>query len=195
MWYHQRIAPMSPYLPGIAHWAPVLLVPLLWTKDRVRVLIVLSLLVSVIADSAVDMGVDTWLVTYIYPVFQLGLVAYALIPSKVFRNLFMAGILTASVLSFMQGPLDSPEVVVRVSGALLLTAIVWKQRQLGYMRSAIVVYFGIGSIFRAMFPLFMTDVTSFLVVWYGYQTSRLAGVGYLLASVFQRPRLKVVPGG
>lgn len=185
------------FFSGIIPLLVILAISLTGRKRNATLwLVALALFISVLADGVsytmIQRSLNPWIVSYIYPIFQFGLLAFALIPGRAFRRLFIFGIVVASILSIFQGPLESPEVVVRVTGALLLTIIVWRRKDLGYLRFGIVIYLGIGSLFRMMFPLFMAKPDLFLISWYGYQASRFTGILYVVTAIFKKPQLKAV---
>lgn len=156
------------------------------STTRIVRLVALALAVSVVPDVLSYFLGGTWQMMHVYPVVQLSLLIVALSSRKIFRIVAVGGIVVAAVLSAIQGPLDFPEVVISVGGPLFVCLLVWPKSELGRVRTALLVYFGLGSVFLATFPLFFSNLSVFLIVWLGYQACRMAGLGLMVSHVLQR---------
>lgn len=150
--------------------------------------------VSWVADSVAYLLIhndkSSWIVSYFYPSIQLGIVYVLLLERRLaFFVLGGLGLLCISTLS--QGPLDSPETSLRVSNGLFVAALAYQRKDLGLIRTSLIVYFGAGAIFQLAFPLLIENIDLFRLDWYAYQGCRMIGlilnVGGIVAN--RRPHL------
>ena len=154
----------------------------------------LAFSVSWFADLAMSMlsksGHNPWIVSYIFPSVQLGIM-YGLLLEKRLAIFVLMGLGLLMVTTISQGPTDSPETVLKVSNGLFVSALAYQRPDLGLSRMAIVIYFGLGALFQTLFPWLMAKPDMFLVNWLAYQGCRMTGLTMATLDIIanKRPRL------
>ena len=173
------------YLIGLI---PILAVLVLRERRLVYQLVALGLGMSFLADTLVLGGMSWTEATYIYPLFQMALIGVAVINRRDLAAGFVIALMLAAALSAIQGSTESAEIVVRIGGALAICVLIWNETELGGIRTALLIYLGLGSVFRVAFPLF--DVLP-LWLWGGYQLCRASGTAVFVYSIYKEggPRL------
>ena len=151
----------------------------------------LALGVSGLADSLAHLGLDVWAVQHVYPLLQLGLLLPIFVTRYVALAVFSC-VAGAALLSTYQGPLYAPEVVAStIAGGV----VVWFLRQradLGLVRPALMVYFGLGSLCMLPWPKLVAYPDAFLVAWLFYQGCRLVGLALVSVAVVRSRTLHLV---
>ena len=160
--------------------------------DDVTWLLATAIAVSFVANTLAFFANIGWELGHYYPALQISIVVFALSKARTFRVMVIGGLVILSVLSAIQIAPADPEVVVRVGGAILVCFMVWPKHELGMLRTAILVYFGIGAIVQLTQPLVARTSPEALVLWYGYQMSCLAGIGIMMSHIIKPPSLKLV---
>jgi len=143
----------------------------------------LALAVSWGADTVAH-WVDPWYVARIYPVAQYGLL-FAVFATRTQFWVLLIGAVWLAALSAWQGDAFKPEVVLNISGSVALCWLVWPRRELRLIRTAMLVYFGVGSCFALWFPVLIQDRQAFTVAWLGYQSARMVGLALVCVALFR----------
>lgn len=159
----------------VAHYSALvpLLALVLFKRDAPAPywLVALGFSVSWFADSAA-VYMEGMTVTRYYPAVQLGLFGMA------FRAYWLAPVLI--VLAVLVGaPTAGPEFVVTALGSI---AVLWLAVN-HELRWSMLAYCGAAS---AFYVAFATEVATgrFMMLWYPYQVSRLAGFGLFLGAAY-----------
>ena len=168
------------YAVGIV---PIVAVVVMRERRRVYHLVAAGLAMSFVADSFVLAGMSWTAATYVYPLFQMSLIGAAVIRRRDLAAGFVIALVVAAALSAIQGSLETAEIVVRVGGALAVCVLIWNEKELGGIRPALLVYLGLGSVFRVGFPLF-SELPLWL--WGGYQLCRASGTVIFVHSMYQQ---------
>jgi len=109
--------------------------------------------ISWLADSAA-LGIDPWIVSAVYPVSQAMLVGAVLLTRvDALQLLVVLGV--AGIVGIAWEGVSGPDVLLRTVACGAIAGIAWPRSDLGRLRTALLVYFGVG-----------------LVVWWGYATIR-----------------------
>lgn len=152
-------------------------------------LVARALFVSFVADAA-SLGLIDWRVgTYVYPVVQISVIAWAVIGRDALRILFVCALWLAAALSALMWSGGTVEIVVTVGGAVAVVALIWTEARLGRLRDVLIVYFGMGAPFWAMFNVLENE--AFVAVWIGYQVCRIYGTGMMVESMWKERKLKI----
>lgn len=154
-------------------------------------LIAAALSASWLVDSIISLmirqgGSYELFIPHIFTIPQLGLMLFALVPKITPLWFLSMGLILLTATTFLGGDY----LTVQVVGGLI---VVWyaAQANLGAISIGIFVYFGIGSLFWAVYMLNFPD--SLRPWWFLYQYSRLAGIILItLGMVRYKPQLKVV---
>jgi hypothetical protein len=125
-----------------------------------------------------------WIASHVYPVAQAGAILSGLARRRGEAR-WLLGILGAAAWwSLWFTDVRQPGVVTWVVGALLILWLLWRRRDLGLGNWSLLIYFGLGLVFRAQFWWAMETRTIWTdVIWLGYQGCRLTGLGLLTWAV------------
>lgn len=161
----------------VAHYSALvpLLALLLFKRDAPATywLVALGFSVSWFADSAADLLGGSMVVTRYYPAVQLGLFGMA------FRAYWLP-LAVVGLALIVPTPASGPEFIVTAFGSV---AVLWLAVSHD-LRWSMLAYCGAAS---AFYIAFATEVATgkFMMLWYPYQVSRLAGFGLFLGSAFK----------
>ena len=167
----------------VVHWASILPLALLIAyRHRGQSLpasywlVASGFFVSFVADIVAFnlYGNVTWVVTYFYPVIQLGLFALAC------DSILLAVVLVSSLSLIRPLDIDGPEIIVRTLGSI---AIVCLARS-GPWAHIMLVYCGLGTLFYLLFSTQIHDRATFMLYWYPYQACRLAAFAMFIRKAF-----------
>lgn len=182
-------------LSEIFHWAPLLPV-LVFSMRRVRSSrswwLTAAFLVSFVADTLAHWIRPGWVVAAVYPVAQYGLVFAALAPRRLFFP-FLGLVTICAMLAAGAETYAGPSAALRIVGALLVLSLVLPNSDLRLMRTALVIYYGLGAIFWLGIPFLLERPTALVAAWLGYQGCRLIGLAlFTIAGCDDRRAAQVV---
>jgi len=183
-----------PLIFELAHWLG--LVPLVWVAGRsvwARHLpnaghwwLALAFGVSWLADTAAH-WVDPWLVGLVYPVTQAAIIGAVLLPRRE-AGIFAAALVAVGIAAAGGERVQGPDVLLRTVAWAGLAGIVWPRRNLGPLRTALLLAFGTGWLAwlgYAMWPGWTS--------WGLYQGTRALGAGWFCwAGAARRPSLRIL---
>lgn len=155
--------------------------------DRAYWIIALAFGVSFIADT-VSMHEPSlaWLISLVYPVSQAALIAAVLLPRRDTIT-FVCALVVSGLVSVALRGTQGPDVLLRTVAWLGLAFLVMDRWALGRLRTALVVYFGVGWMAWLLRAIYLT-----VPWWYVTQSVRLAGILLFCWAVMQPgPRLRV----
>lgn len=160
-------------------WAP--------RTDRAYWLVALAFAISWIADLSARLWPDgAWLVSLVYPVSQAALIAAVLLPRRDTIT-FVCALVVSGLASVALRGTQGPDVLLRTVAWLGLAFLVMDRWALGRLRTALVVYFGVGWMAWLLRAIYLT-----VPWWYVTQSVRLAGILLFCWAVIQPgPRLRV----
>lgn len=146
-----------------------------------------AFLVSWVADSAVDLGVDWWLVSVVYPVSQAAIVGAVLLDrSDAIRLALVLSVV--GMVSVLWRGVSGPDVLLRTVAWGAVVGVAWQYRAIGRTRLALLVYFGVGLVAWYVYVFAPSWWT-----WGGYQAVRALGIGaFCWASLSVTPQLRAV---
>lgn len=156
-----------------SHWLIAAALSVSWPADSIE-----SLLIRQGADSEL-------FIPHLFYIPQLGLMLFALVSKRLPPWFLLAGLTLLTFTTMLGGDY----LTVPVVGGLV---VVWyaAQANLGVVGVGIMVYFGLGALFWAVY---MLNFPNSLPSWYLYQYARLAGITLItFGMVRYRPELKVV---
>lgn len=157
-----------------SHWLIAAALSVSWLPDSIE-----SLLIRQGAESEL-------FVPHLFYIPQLGLMMFALVPKRIPPGFLLIGLILLTFTTLLGGDY----LTIPVVGGLV---VVWyaAQANLGIMNIGIFIYFGLGSLFWAVYMLNFPD--SLRPWWFLYQYSRLAGIILItFGMVRYKPQLKVV---
>jgi len=174
---------------------PLVVILVMYQRNRmvtsVHWLIAAALSVSWFADSILSLIIRQGarfelFIPHLFTIPQLGLMLLALV-SKITPMWFLfMGLILLTVTTLIGGDY----LTIQIAGGLV---VVWYavRANLGVIGIGIFIYFGLGSLFWAVYMLDFPD--GLRPWWFLYQYSRLAGIILItLGMVRYKPRLKVV---
>lgn len=167
------------------------LVWLLWLRVRRRDLgaawwwLSGAFAVSWIADTAA-LWVDPWLVGAVYPVSQAVIMGFVFLSRREALAFIIALLIVGIADVFWKG-VSSPDILLRTVAWLSVVGILWQLKQLQRLRTALLVYFGLGWLCWMGYAIW-PGWTS----WSAYQITRLVGILlFCFAATSPLPQLKL----
>ena len=131
-----------------------------------------------------------WELGALYPMLQFGLLYAAFLRPLKALGATLA-VACASVWAIHAGPLDVPTAFVTLLGSVLLVGAIWDRKDVGLLYPGLLIYFGLGSVLKAWWPVAMDAPTAFLWLWLGYQGCRLIGLGYVTAAIWRDQKVRM----
>jgi hypothetical protein len=169
-----------------------------WTPPANAVLLSVGFAVSFIADligkTLAEQQINTRFLSFLWPPVMLALWWAIVAVRESVRWTGVITILLGGMLSFIQGPLEGLEIVVRCLGSIAIILLVWKT--VGFERyrvSMLVMALGM-IVFAIPLKAVPTSHPVYLYVWGGFQAVRLVAL-LLMAWAILAPRtLEVIDG-
>ena len=131
--------------------------------------------------------VDPFTVSLLYPVSQTSIIAGVFLSRKEARGVLFVLVLVGTVAILIRSP-GEPDFLLRASAWSMLVAMAFDLRAIPQVRTALLVYFGLG----------LLAWTGYVAVpgwtsWLLYQATRAAGLGLFCSAVWDvKPTLQVV---
>lgn len=182
---------MRSWLPEVAHWVGLLPLAFLLTlrlagrpRDRAYLWLAVAFAVSFVSDSLAH-HVDAWLLSSVYPVTQAALIGAVLLARKD-AWLFLLVLVNAGIVAALfAGPW--PDLLLHTVAFGGVTAIVYDRHYLGFVRTALLAYCGLGLAAWYWFAL-APSFTHYAV----YQATRIVGLAWFcMACLHPAPKLRV----
>jgi hypothetical protein len=135
---------------------------------------------------------NAWWVTLVYPVIQAAVIFWALNQARRTEQRRTVYLLLAAtaIVSAISADAAGPEWWAQAAASVVVVDAVSDRRDLGLLRIGLLVYFGLGLAWWIWWPM-LFGTNAFIVVYLGYQASRLIGLGLAAAAMWRpyRPRL------
>jgi hypothetical protein len=143
--------------------------------------------VSWIADACTLAGVDSHLVSLVYPVSQAALVGAVLLDREE-AAIFVAGLVSIGVVAVLWKGVGTPDVLVHTVAWASIAIVALDRAALGKLRLALLVAFGFGWLAWLGYTLSPGWPT-----WLAYQGVRALGIGtFCWAAANPGPTLRLV---
>jgi hypothetical protein len=158
----------------VAHQMAVLpLAALAWRRPKAPALWWLAgvFVVAWLADYGKHVGISPLLTSWVYPISQAGLVLAVLLPRRL-ALLALTWVVFVGIVGLLWGHGRGPDLILRAGAWGAIIAVLWPHRELGLLRTALLVYFGVGLLAWAGYTA-VPGWTS----WGVYQGIRAAGIG------------------
>jgi fermentation-respiration switch protein FrsA (DUF1100 family) len=132
-----------------------------------------------------------WMLSHVYPVGQGGAMYEALTRRRHQFWWLLGATAAAAWWSLWFGDVHRPGILAWAFMAAMIVLLPWRRRpqEFGLAGWALLVYFGMGLLFRAWYPVVMgpTPTLAAWIVALGYQACRLAGLTLMTAALFRPP--------
>ncbi len=165
---------------GAQRWTLAAALAVSWMMDSVNFAFVSDDLNSIIAQ-------------YGKPI-QIALILGVVVNDRRTLITLLAGLVVAVFASAAQGAM-AREIVVPVLGGFVISLYAWRLEK-DYMRSGLLVHFGLGAIAWIAWSVAATEPTrAALVTWFTFQGTRLIGILLITAALIQiarKPRIALV---